>query len=381
MMDKKIKFGEVEISLLSKQHINDCLDRNQVTMGCKTALLEEKWSRLFDYKNTVAVSSGTSACIAANIALYDFGAEVGDEVIVPALSFIATANSIRAAGLTPVFCDVKNDLLIDEILIEGLITDKTRAIMPVALMGKPPKMDVIRKIADKHNLLIILDNCEGHGCQYQGKYMGYWGDIVVYSCYAAHILFSGEMGLVSTNSSAIAEVVQSIRSHGRRPNSLYFDHCRYGLNLKPTDVHASIGLGNIDNFWEIFSKRKTNWSYLRSNLLSLSDFFWMSDEDEDSVTSPHGFSVVVKPHSKANCDDLKLVLDSCGIEWKRNFGSMPTQHRCFSYLGYNITVGEFPCAEHCGNYGLHVGVHQYMEDEDVDRIIKCINGYFNVCKK
>jgi perosamine synthetase len=110
---KKIKFGEITITDTAKQHLKECLDANHVTMGPKTKLLEQKWSNLFGHKYTVAVSSGTSACMAANMSLYDFGASPGDEDIVPALSFIATANSIRAANFVPVFVDVKNDLMIN----------------------------------------------------------------------------------------------------------------------------------------------------------------------------------------------------------------------------------------------------------------------------
>jgi dTDP-4-amino-4,6-dideoxygalactose transaminase len=371
----RIKFGEVEINQLSKDHLIDCLDSNHVTMGSKTSLLEEKWSKLFGYNHTVAVSSGTSACIAANISLYDFGACPGDEVIVPALSFIATANSIRAAGFTPKFCDVKSDMLIDESLIEGLITKKTRAIMPVSLMGKPPKMDVIRKIADDHNLLVIMDNCEGHGCQYNQKFMGLWADVVVYSCYAAHILFSGEMGFVSTLNGKIAEASKSIRSHGREPDSLYFDHRRYGLNLKPTDLHASIGLGNIDEFWKIFNIRKSNWKYLVENLKEYSDLLWMSDEDEQGITSPHGFSITVKPGNKLSCLGLKKIFDENEIDWKRNFGSMPTQHKCFSYLNYNF--GDFPKAEYFGDNGVHLGVHQFLKEKDLVKIVKSVKSYID----
>lgn len=371
----KIKFGEVQINDLSKQHLVECLESNHVTMGPKTRLLEDKWSHLFGYNHTIAVSSGTSACIAANISLYDFGANPGDEVIVPALSFIATANSIRAAGLTPKFCDVKNDLLIDEELIESLITEKTRAIMPVSLMGKPPKMDLIREIADDHNLMVIMDNCEGHGCQYDGKFMNRWADVVVYSCYAAHILFSGEMGLVSTNDSKLADAVKSIRSHGRHPDSLYFDHKRYGLNLKPTDLHASIGLGNIDDFWTIFNTRKKNWKYLVDNLKSFSDLLHISDEDDMAVTSPHGFSITVKSGNKLSCDGLKSAFNKENIDWKRNFGSMPTQHNCFSYLGYKL--GDFPNAEYIGDNGIHLGVHQYLKEEDLNRIVNTVKFYVN----
>lgn len=370
----RIKFGEVKINDLSRKHLDDCLNNHQVTMGPKTKLLEDKWCGLFNYKHTVALSSGTAACMAANMSLYDFGAQPGDEVICPALSFIATANSIRAAGFKPIFCDVKEDLMIDEKLIESLITPRTKAIMPVTLMGKPPRMDVIRDIADRHGLVVIVDDCEAHGCTFQGKFMGDWGDIAVYSCYAAHILFSGEMGLLATNNSQIAEAVESIRSHGRQPGSLYFDHLRYGLNLKPTDVHASIGLGTVDDFWDIFVQRKYNWTFLRDKLAKYEDIFWLSDQDDDAITSPHGFSLTVKPGVKINVNDLKKAFDDAGIDWKRNFGAMPTQHCCFSYLGHKL--GDFPKAEYIGDNGVHIGVHYYLTQEDLEKIVTTIN---NLC--
>jgi dTDP-4-amino-4,6-dideoxygalactose transaminase len=148
----RIKFGEVAVGEISRTHLQECVDNNFVTMGPKTKLLEKKWSSIFGYKHTVAVSSGTSACIAANIALYDFGAVPGDEVIVPALSFIATANAIRVAGFKPVFVDVKEDLMINETLIEKAITSKTKAIMVVTLMGKPPILTCICPYIDNHDL-------------------------------------------------------------------------------------------------------------------------------------------------------------------------------------------------------------------------------------
>jgi dTDP-4-amino-4,6-dideoxygalactose transaminase len=369
----RIKFGEIQITETAKAHLQDCLNTNHVTMGPKTALVEQKWSDLFGYKHTIAVSSGTSACIAANMSLYDFGAKPGDEVIVPALSFIATANSVRAAGFIPVFVDVKDDLLIDETLIQAAITDKTVAIMPVSLMGKPPKMDAIKEIAVENNLIVILDNCEGHGCKYHDQFMGEWADVVVYSAYAAHIYFAAEQGLVSTNNPVIAEAVESIRSHGRKPKTLYFDHLRFGLNLKPTDLNSSIGLGSIEEFWDTMDKRKHNWNYLHKNLCRLHEYFWMSDQDYYGYTSPHGFSFTVKPNAGVSSAGLSKAFDDANIDWKRNFGCMATQHKCFEYLGYKL--GDFPKAEYIGENGIHVGVHQFLSQDDLNRIVETVDSY------
>jgi dTDP-4-amino-4,6-dideoxygalactose transaminase len=367
----RIKFGDVQISEKSRKHINECLDSNHVTMGPKTKMLEKLWAEKFGYKEVRAVSSGTAACIAACLSLYDRGANPGDEIIVPGLSFIATANAVRAAGFVPIFCDInKETLVIDETKIEELMCHKTRAIMPVALMGKPPKMDVIKKLGEKYKVAVILDNCEGHGCKYKGKYMSKWADIVVYSCYAAHILFSGELGLVGCSDKKTADVIESVRSHGRPINSLYFSHERYGLNLKPTDIHASIGLGNFEDFDTIMATRTENLKYLRNGLKGFEDYFYFCEEDKGDTNSPHAFSLTIKPLTGLSIKKLQKALDDVGIEWKRNFGAM-NDHGCFKYLYGRY---ETPNARYVGDNGLHIGVHQGLSKEDLDRIVATIRN-------
>src|SRR5581483_3445060 len=225
IMKKRIEFGELKLRESAKTHILDCLSRNWITMGPKVKEFEESWKKLFNYKYAKALSSGTSADTACCMVAYDFGAKPGDEVIIPALSFIATANAVRAAGLTPKFVDVKIDTMnIDETQIESAITDKTAAIMFVNLMGKPAKMDKIQEIAKKHNLLTISDSCESYGCRYKDKFTLKYADMETSSHYVAHLCCSGEGGIVSTNSEKIDSIVESIRSHGRHGGSLYFDH-------------------------------------------------------------------------------------------------------------------------------------------------------------
>lgn len=368
-----IKFGEVRIGEVAKKHIKECVDRNYVTMGPKTKELEDKWAKKFGYLRVVATNSGTSACMAALIALYGIrNANPGDEVIVPALSFIATANAVRAAGFVPVFCDIKVETLgIDETKIEELVTKRTIAIMPVTLMGKPPKLDVIRDIANKHNLSLIIDNCEGHGCKYQGKYMSEWGDMVCYSAYAAHILFAGEFGFVGCKDEEHAFFVESARSHGRAPGSLYFNHPIYGLNLKPTDLHASIGLGSFEEFDFTMEKRTKNLKELRSNMQQYSNLFYFVEEDEGDTNSPHAFSFVIKPNSIASIQGLKGAFTGAQIEWKRNFGSMP-DHGCFHYMKQ---YRQYPHAVYAGDKGIHIGVHQYLTQYNIDEIVDTVNRY------
>jgi dTDP-4-amino-4,6-dideoxygalactose transaminase len=364
-----IKFGDLFINKLSKQHIIECLDSNHITCGPKVQQFEQEFANLFGYTNTVMVNSGTSADMAACMALYEYGAKPGDEIICPALSFIATANAIRAAGFKPVFVDVElNSLNIDYSLVEDYITDKTVAIMGVNLMGKPCRMDILAEIAEKYDLKLIIDNAEAYGCQLFGYHALHYADFETTSHYIAHIITCGEGGTVSTNKDKDADLIYSIRSHGRKPDSIYFDHERFGLNFKPTDLCASIGLGEIDNFWDTYNIRKSNWHKITNNLYNFQDKIWFIKQDNCEDVAPHGISLTLKPPYNEKIDFLKDGLTKAEIQWKRNFGSMP-EHPCFNYLDQNDwTILRLPRASYIGNYGIHIGCHQFLTDEDIEYI-------------
>ena len=162
----KVPFGTVSITDEARRLIDEALDKKMVTRGKLVAEFERQFAKLFGVKEGIALSSGTDADALACAVLYDHGAKRGDEVIVPALSFVATGNAVFQAGLTPVFVDVTRDTLnIDPKKIEKVITKRTRAIMPVHLMGKPADMDAILSIAKKHKLIVIEDAAEAHGAE------------------------------------------------------------------------------------------------------------------------------------------------------------------------------------------------------------------------
>ena len=211
----RVPFGTVSITDEARKLIDKALDTKWVTNGEYVREFEEKFAAIFGMKEAVAVSSGTDADTLSLAVLYDFGAKRGDEVIIPALSFIATGNAVLNAGFTPVFVDVERETLnIDPSKIEKAVTRKTRGIMPVHLMGKPADMDPIMKIAKKHDLFVIEDAAEAHGAEYKGKMIGTFGQMAAFSLYAAHIITTIEGGIILTNDAKIAGILRSLRNHG-----------------------------------------------------------------------------------------------------------------------------------------------------------------------
>ena len=375
---KRIEFGELVIGNMARENLMHVCDTNWASGGPKVKQLEKEWSDIFGYKRSVAMSSGTDAVINACLALYDIaGAKRGDKVIVPALSFIATSNAVRAAGLTPTFVDVKKETLnIDEKQIEEAVTDRTVAIMPVHTMGRPAEMEAICDIANRHGLVVIEDACEAHGATYKDRFIGHWGDMSIYSFYIAHLVCCGEGGMVSVNDRHLADILASCRSHGRPFDSIYFDHQRVGYNSKMNDLEASIGLEAVSVFWDTFKTRHVTMKRMRAAAVGYEDVAYFSEEDEGNINCPHGFSITCKEAGKIKL--VEEVFDKYNIHHKRNFGCIPTQHRAFADMGYFL--GDFPEAEWVGDNGIHIGCHQHLSEDDIQRIETAIKESLEGCR-
>ncbi|MFM7200292.1 MAG: DegT/DnrJ/EryC1/StrS family aminotransferase [Myxococcota bacterium] len=375
MMDKsKFTFGNISLGARARELLTQSIEAGWISAGPHVKAFEKAYAETFGTQEAVAVSSGTTAGFVSIATLHDFGGTWGDEVIVPALCFVAAANCVTAAGFKPVFVDIdRRTLNIDPAKIEAAITPRTRAINVVHTMGKPVDMDPILEIAKKHNLMVFEDACEAHGAQYKGRYVGTMGDAGAFSFYAAHIICSGEGGMVTTNRPEVAQILRSVRSHGRPDGTLFFQFDRFGFNCKMNDLEAAVGLEGIENFWSIFNKRKANLNYLLKHTADLSNLFYFTSEGPDEVVSAHAFQMTLKEEVPLDFWDFYRHLESQGIQTKLNFGSLPTQHKVFSHLGYKL--GDFPEAEYVGQKGLHVGCHQYLEQEHLDYLIEVVHQY------
>ncbi len=370
----RITFGDLKIGDTARKYVQRALDRDWISEGVNVAEFEQKFASKFGYRHAIATSSGTDADICACASLYEFGARRGDEVVLPALCFVACANSILAAGFTPKFVDIEVDTLnIDPARLEAAITDRTRAIMVVHTMGKPCEMDSILRIAGAHNLMVIEDACEAHGATYKGRVIGTIGDMGTFSFYAAHVVVAGEGGMIVTNNDEIAKVVRSVKSHGRPFGSIYFDFQRVGFNSRMNELTAAIGIEGIEQFEETFSQRRKNLHKLLELTRELSDRCHFIKEEKFEKVSPHAFPLVLKD-SKYERDKLYSYLESKGIQCKTLFGSLPTQHKAFKFLNYEY--GQFPASEYVGENGLHFGIHQYLNEDALLYVSNALKGYF-----
>jgi len=370
----KVPFGTVSLTERSVQLIQEVLKSKWLTRGRYVQEFEEKFAALFGVKHAVAVSSGTDADAIACAVLYDYGAKRGDEVIIPALTFIATANAVLQAGLTPVFVDVKRDTLnIDPDQIEKAITPRTRAIMPVHLMGKPADMDRIMAVAKKHHLIVIEDAAEAHGAEYKGKKIGSIGDMAAFSLYAAHIVTTVEGGIILTNDEKKALAMQSLRNHGIVNK---FEFQRIGFSAKMNEMEAAVGLGNIDIFQEILNKRRRNLLYLINLFRDFEEFFITLEEQNHEKIGPHAFSIILKERCPFTKDEFVKHIEQQGIDSRNLFSSIPTQCPSYSFMGHK--KGEFPEAEYCADRGTHIGIHQDIELNQLDYVAQVTRDFLKL---
>ena len=398
MYKRKIPFGTIIITEKAKTLITEILETKRVSQGKYVKEFEEKFASICGVKYAVAVSSGTDAIALALSVLYDFGAKRGDEIILPALTFIGTANAVLMAGFKPVFVDVElNSLNINPSQIEEKITEKTKAILPVHLMGKSAEIEEILKIAKKYKLFVIEDCAEAHGTKYKRKNVGTFGDMGCFSTYIAHIISTVEGGIIITNNENYAEILRSLRAHGRAckceicvlntssgycqkrfkyGRDIRFVFERVGFSSKMNELEAAVGLGNLDIYEEIIESRRKNFFKLKNIFKEFDYYFYTIDESENEKLSPHAFPFILKDTCKFKRDQLVFYLNENGIDTRDLFSSIPTQTPGYKFLGYK--EGDFPIAEYIGNNGIHIGVHQDIKDEDIEYIKEVMKKFLEI---
>jgi len=395
-MEKRIiRTGDFIFSEEEKRELYDVIDSNRVTEHNKTNEFERNWAKKIGTKYSIAVNSGTSALISGLYALkYINKEDKRKKVITTPLTFISTTNSILLSGLEPVYADINSDTFdinakgIEKILKENNPKDFL-AILPVHLMGYPCDMKEINRIAKENNLYVIEDSAEAHGTKYDGRNVGTFSDLSIYSFYVAHnIQAAGELGAVNTDNKEIRDLVRKIKAHGRmcacdvckrmegkcpqnpkgdEDMDPRFTFNEIGFNFKTNEFATAIANIRIKSMEETNKKRQEIVGYLNEGLKKHSKILQLPKYSED--VSYLAYPIVLKEGSR------NLMMNSLmkkGIENRSLFGCIPTQQPSMSAFKKEYE-GKLPNADYAGKNGFYIGAHQNMTKEDLDYIIDTFN--------
>jgi perosamine synthetase len=253
-MNNFIPISKPSISELEIEYVNDAVRSTWVSsLGPYIDRFEVEFAAFCDCRYAISVFNGTVA-IQLSLAAMDIGP--GDEVIVPDLSFIATANAVVHAGATPVFIDIKADSLgMDPDLIEAAITPRTKALLPVHLYGHPADMIRINEIAQRHELKVIEDAAESHGAMILGKKVGSWGYCGTFSFYGNKNMTTGEGGMITTNDEQFYEKCRYLRDHAMSKTRRYW-HTEIGYNFRMTNLQAALGCAQLKRMDYFLQRRR-----------------------------------------------------------------------------------------------------------------------------
>ncbi len=360
LIDLKKRYQDEKFELLK------CFDRvikkGSLVLTDEVENFENNICKYTNSKYCLGLNSGTDALM---MSLWALGIGKGDEVITSPVSFIASAGAIIHVGAKPVFVDVKDDLNIDENLIESAITSRTKAIMPVHWTGKVCEMIKIKKIANKYNLHIIEDAAQGMGSYYMKKHAGTFGTISAFSAHPLKNLNAlGDAGFIITNNKKIYSKIKLFRNHGikSRDNISIF-----GVNSRLDSLHAEILSFRLKKLKKVISQRKKNIKlynkYIKTDKVIL-----------PSENKNNNDSFVMMVSQCQNRDKLQKYLSVKNIQSLVYYGTPLHLHPASLKLGYK--KGDFKNAEKLTNLVLSFPHHQYLTEKEIRFISNQINNFY-----
>lgn len=354
-----------------KKYVAECMDSSWISScGEFVGKFEAAFARFCDTRHAVSCCNGT---VALHLALMALGIEPGDEVIVPTLTFVATANAVTYCGATPVFVDSEpRTWTLDPALIEAKITPRTKAIIAVHLYGHPADMDAINEVARRHRLFVVEDAAEAHGAQYKGRRTGSLADIATFSFYGNKIIATGEGGMVLTNSDELARRVTQLRGQGMDFERRYWFPI-VGYNYRMMNLPAAIGLAQMENISWHLERRSEVAGWYRERLGEVAGVRWQ--EEEAWATNVRWlFTITLDDQLSMSRDDVMKFLEQRGIETRPIFYPM---HILPPYRAAAHGAA-FPIAELIAHRGLSLPTWAGLTRADVDYVCdalqECLSG-------
>ena len=356
---QRISVAQPTLAGNERQYVLDCLDTNWISSNGKyIGAFEESFARFCGVKHAVATNNGTTAL---HLALVVLGLKPGDEVIVPTVTYIATANAVRYCGATPVLVDVCPDTMnIDPAAIEARITKNTKGIIPVHLYGHPAEMDKVNEIAARHGLWVVEDAAEAHGAEVRGRRVGGLGTCATFSFFGNKIVTTGEGGMITTDDDELAARLRLFRGQGMDPQRRYWFQV-VGYNYRMTNIQAAIGLAQMERIDEALAYRDGLARWYDEELSPLlpaivlparrdwaRDVYWM-------------YNIFLASGDEHRRDAVMAALDADGIETRPVFYPMHVMPPYLENTAYVV-------ADEWAARGINLPTHQGLSRDDVRRI-------------
>jgi CDP-6-deoxy-D-xylo-4-hexulose-3-dehydrase len=380
-----------------------------LTSGPYTEQFESRFAKTLGMRHAFMVNSGSSANLLALTALTSpkVGERrllPGDEVITVAAGFPTTVTPILQNQLLPVFVDIDlGTYTANEEALEAAVSPKTKAIMMAHTLGNPFNLELVSRLAKKHNLWVIEDSCDALGGTYNGQNLGSFGDLSTFSFYPAHHITTGEGGAVLVKKAAHKTIVESFRDWGRDcwcapgcDNTCLkryewtlgelpegYDHkytySHLGYNLKSGDIQAAIGLAQLDRLDSFIELRRRNWTYLKSGLTGLEEFLLLPEASENSDPSWFGFALTVESNAPKTRNQIVQELNDAKIATRLLFGGNLLRQPAFMGTPRRV-VGELTNTDIVMNDTFWIGVWPGLTIPMLDYMIENLHKILGVAK-
>lgn len=397
----KIGVGYASVTDIEKKYVMDALDNERLSQGKYVNLFEKKFAQAHGQEYGIMCNSGTSALHLALETLKELdGWDEKTEVLVPAITFIATSNACIHAGLKVVFVDVDEETYnINPEDIEKHITDNTKCIIPVHAFGMPCEMNAIMKIAEKYNLRVIEDCAEAHFAKMDGIPIGSFGDISCFSTYVAHTITTGVGGVVCTNNKHFMEVLRSLVAHGRActcerciasdgkmvcqkrmQTDLDRRFCfeRIGYSYRVGEIEGALGLAQLERKDEIMTSRHANAEYLIEALKKYEHLIQLPRHPKNVEHTYMMFPIVIKKGAEISRKDFIQYLEQCNIETRP---MLPLLNQPVYLKMFGDLETYYPNAAYIDHNGFYIGCHHGLQKSELDYMIKNISIFLEECMK
>jgi perosamine synthetase len=358
-----IRLAEPHLRGNERKYVLECLDTNWISsIGHFINDFEAAFARFCGVGHAVATNNGTTAL---HLALAALGVGPGDEVIVPTLTYIASANAVRYCGATPVFVDsLRNSVNIDPEQLTGAIGPNTRGILPVHLYGDPADMDAVNAVAAAHGLWVLEDAAEAHGATVGTRVVGSLGTCASFSFFGNKIVTTGEGGMLTTDDPELAARLRLLRGQGMDPERRYWFPV-VGYNYRMTNIQAAIGLAQMETIDGALDYRQGLATHYDKLLAAHVERFELAHDQPGRGRVHWVYNVFLRGTTESRRDQVMRHMAAGGVETRPVFYPM---HRLPPYAH----DGEYPNADRWATSGITLPLHQGLGKSEIERVVEVL---------